>query len=132
MSSPIPESQGVPSQDPGSLSVQPPMARYTIHIPVHDSERKEIPHVLGAVRQAMTDAGLEGRTVVRRAQGDWKDNLTHEVDLVMADAPDDPGTLQLIQTIAQGAAQLSGQQAVYVTKSPIQTYLVNASDPTNI
>lgn len=100
------------------------MARYTIHVPVKNRDKEEIPHVLQGVRKAMTTLGFEGRIVIRRAQGDWQDFDTEEVDLVMTDAPDDPGTQAKIAQIATGAKQLAGVDAIYVTKQPITTILV--------
>lgn len=100
-----------------------PLMRYTLHIPVHDKDLNEIPHVLGAVRTAMTQAGLTGRIVVRRAQGDFADGDTRELDLVMVDAPNDPQTQQTILTIAQGASQLTHQSHINVTAQPI-SYLM--------
>ena len=100
------------------------LARYTIHIPVRDNSGKEIPHVLAKVRETLTASGFPGRTVVRRAQGDWQDFDTEEMDLVMIDAPDDPSTLNTLKTIAQGVKQLAGQEAVYLTVQPLRSYLI--------
>jgi hypothetical protein len=100
------------------------MARYAIHIPLLDAERNEIPHVLGAARQAMTEAGLEGRIVLPSVQGDWADYQTDEIAVVMTDAPDDPGVLATIRTIAEGVKQLAMVDHVYVTVQPIQTFIV--------
>lgn len=131
MSTPLPEGPDAPVapglQNNEIQAIEPPtpaMARYTIHVPVVDGQKNEIPHVLAAVRQAMTDLGFEGRIVIRRAQGDWKDFDTEEVDLVMTDAPDDPATQQKITTVAQGVKTLAGTDAVYLTKQPITTFLV--------
>ena len=119
--SPDPAAQQQPT-DPGA---QPQaMARYTIHVPLHDEDKQQIPHVLGAVRKTMTQAGFDGRIVLSPAQGDWKDYDTEDIALVMTDAPDDPTTLQTLMTIAQGAKALAGQPAVYLTKQPIETYLI--------
>ena len=85
---------------------------------------KEIAHVLGAVRQALTQSGFNGRTIIRKAQGDWQDYDTEEMDLVMVDAPDDPATVQKLTVIAQGAKALAQHPAIYMTKQPIETYLV--------
>lgn len=118
-----PQSQD-PTDDPGSSLMGQPMARYTIHIPVHDKDKNELAHVLQAVRIALTQAGYNGRTVIRRAQGDWQNYDTEEMDLVMVDAPDDPQHLQQIMTIAQGAKSLSQHPAIYVTKQPVETFIV--------
>lgn len=117
------EPQADQGQTTPGLSTSP-MARYTIHLRVHNDSKQEIAHVLGAVRKALTGMGFNGRTVIRRAQGDWKDYDTEEMDLVMVDALDDPQTLQQLMTIGQGAKQLGGQDAIYITKQPIETYLV--------
>ena len=118
----MPEGQDQSQGDPG-LAVSP-MARYTLHLPVHDKDKNEIAHVLGAVRKALTQAGYNGRTVVRRVQGDWQDYDTEEMDLVMVDAPDDQQHLQQLMQIAEGAKMLSGHPAIYLTKQPVETYLV--------
>jgi hypothetical protein len=100
------------------------MARYTIHVPLYDNDKKEIPYVLGAARKAMTQAGFDGRIVMSPVQGDWKDYDTDEMALVMTDAPDTPQIVQTLMTIAQGIKALTAQAAVYITKQPIETYLI--------
>jgi hypothetical protein len=100
------------------------MARYTIHVPVNDNNGQEIPHVLEQLRRTLTSAGFDGRTVVRRAQGDWQDYDTEEMDLVMIDAPDTPENLEAIKAAAQGVKLLAGQEAVYITVQQIRTYLI--------
>lgn len=104
------------------------IARYTIHVPVRDNTRNEIPHVLAAVRQALSDSGFPGRTVVRKTEGDWTGAEgaydTEEMDLVMVDAPDTDENLQAILDAAKGVKELAGQEAVYVTVQPLRTYLV--------
>jgi hypothetical protein len=119
------QNQDQSTDDPGSASsMGTPMARYTIHIPVHDSDKNELAHVLGAVRKALTQAGFNGRTVIRKVQGDWQDYDTEEMDLIMIDAPDDDSHLQPLLTITKGAKALAGIGAVYVTKQPVTTFLV--------
>lgn len=100
------------------------LARYTLHVPVRDNTGKEIPHVLANVRKMMTAAGFHGRTVIRRAQGDWMDLPTEEMDLIMVDAPNAPEILEAMKNIASGVKQLAGQEAVYLTVQPIQGYLI--------
>lgn len=104
------------------------LARYTIHVPVTDNNHREIPHVLAALRQTLSDSGFPGRTVLKNAQGDWQGSETaydtEERDLVMVDAPDTPENLQAILDAAQGIKDLSGQEAIYVTVQPLRTYLV--------
>jgi hypothetical protein len=104
------------------------LARYTIHVPVTDNNHREIPHVLAALRDTLSRSGFPGRTVLRRAQGDWQGDLTsydtEEMDLVMVDAPDTPENLDAILTAAKGVKELAGQEAVYVTVQPLRTYLV--------
>jgi hypothetical protein len=109
--------------DPGTQMGQA-MARYTIHIPRLDNEKEEIPHVLGAARQALQQAGFDGRTVIPNAQGDWQDYDTEEMALVMVDTDDTPENLQAILQVAAGVKELAKQEAVYVTKTPVETYLV--------
>lgn len=127
---PEPEQLEEPEQS-GSSDVQDQtgqLARYTIYVPVLDNNRREIPHVLNHVRQALTNAGFSGRTVIRKAQGDWQGDEqsyeTEEMDLVMVDALDDPQTLEAMKTVAQGIKDLAGQEAVYITVQPLRTYLV--------
>jgi hypothetical protein len=129
MSEVMPE--GLPPQavDPSAIEqpmepIMPSMARYAIHIPVRDADRNEIPHVLGAARQALSDAGLEGRIVLPNVQGDWSDYQTDEIAVVMTDAPDDPSVLATVKEIATGVKQLAMVDAVYVTVQPIQTFIV--------
>lgn len=104
------------------------LARYTIHVPVRDNNKNEIPQVLAAVRKALSDSGFPGRTVLRKAEGDWTGAEsaydTEEMDLVMVDAPDNDENLQAILTAAQGVKDAAGQEAVYVTVTPLRTYLV--------
>jgi len=119
-----PQTQDQSQADLGSESMGAPMARYTIHIPVYSSDKRELAHVLKAVREALTKAGFNGRTVIRKAQGDWQNYDTEEMDLVMVDAPDDPSHLQTLMTIAQGVKALANHPSVYLTKQPIETYLV--------
>jgi hypothetical protein len=104
------------------------MSRYVIHVPVNDNDMNEIPHVLDATRRALGDAGFQGRTVVRKAQGDWQGDeqnySTEEMDLVMVDGPDDSTTQEAILGVAMLVKSMAGQEAVYVTKQPITTFLV--------
>lgn len=104
------------------------MARWTIHVPVHNNEQREIPHVLDAARRALGDAGFQGRTVIRRAQGDWQGDEynydVEEMDLIMVDAPDAPESEEAILGVAQLVKVMADQEAVYVTKQNITTYLV--------
>jgi hypothetical protein len=114
------------SGDTGSGAQQ--LARYSIHIPVRDNNKNEIPHVLAAVRQALSDSGFPGRTVLRKAEGDWTGAEgaydTEEMDLVMVDAPDTDENLQAILQAAKGVKDLADQEAVYVTVQPLRTYIV--------
>lgn len=131
MSSVVPEQgadQTAPNsdQDPNSDAQQ--LSRYTIHVPVYSNDKKEIPHVLAALRDTLTKSGFPGRTVIKKAQGDWSGDAisydTEEMDLVMIDAPNTPENLQAILAAAKGVKDLAGQEAVYVTVTPLQTYLV--------
>jgi hypothetical protein len=112
-----------PALDP-SVPATAEMARYTIYVPVNDNSGTEIPHVLEQLRRTLTSAGFDGRTVLRRAQGDWQDYDTEEMDLVMIDAPDTPENLNAIKAAAQGVKLLAGQQSVYLTVQPVKTYLI--------
>lgn len=118
-----PTPDGDADASPSSSGAQT-MARYTIHVPVRDNSGQEIPHVLAAAREALTQTGFPGRTVFRKAQGDWKDYETEEMDLVMADAPDTPENRQAILDVARKVKDLAEQEAVYVTVQQIDTYLV--------
>lgn len=104
------------------------MARWIIHIPSRDNDQKEIPHVLDAARRALGDAGFQGRSVIRGVQGDWQGDEQNydveEMNLVMVDAPDDPNTETAILGVAQLVKAMTDQEAVYVTKQAITTYLV--------
>lgn len=130
MSESMPEDQGpsMPMQDGPSAAQAIDLARYTIHVPVYDNNKSEIPHVLAALRAALTQQGFPGRTVIRKAQGDWDGDETsydtEEMDLVMIDAPDDPETLNGIIIAAQGVKELAQQENVYVTVQKLTTYLV--------
>lgn len=115
-------------EDNGDDDTPQQLARYTIHVPVRDNTKNEIPHVLAAVRQALSDSGFPGRTVIRKTEGDWTGAEgaydTEEMDLVMVDAPDTDDNLQAIIEAAKGVKELAGQEAVYVTVQPLRTYLV--------
>jgi|SRR5581483_6925078 len=104
------------------------LARYSIHVPLKDNNGRDIPHVLGAARQALSAAGLKGRTVFPLVQGDWegddKSYQTEDMAIIVVDAPDNPETLQAIKTTAQGVKEAADQEAVYITKQDISTYLV--------
>jgi hypothetical protein len=104
------------------------MARWTIHVPVRDNDKNEIPHVLDSARRALGDAGFQGRTVIRRAQGDWQGDdqnyAVEEMDLIMVDAPDAQESEDAILGVAQLVKAMADQEAVYVTKQDVTTYLV--------
>lgn len=104
------------------------MARWTIHVPVRDNNQQEIPHVLDQARRALGDAGFKGRTVLRHAQGDWQGDEqnydTEDMDLIMVDAPDSPESEEAIIGVAQLVKAMADQEAVYVTKQAITTYLI--------
>lgn len=124
MSSTLEESGAQDAPDVSQIQ----LARYTIHVPVKDNSGSEIPHVLDEARRALGEAGFQGRTVIRRAQGDWQGDEQNydveEMDLVMVDAPDDPRSEQAILGVAQLVKMMANQEAVYVTKTPITTFLV--------
>lgn len=115
-----------PEQPSGPLPVQ--LARYSLHVPARDNDGKELAHVLGQIRQELTDAGLSGRTVVPKVQGDWQGDEsfyeTEEMHVIWIDAPDDPQVLQAIIRIAGRVKELAGQEAVYLTVQSIQAYLI--------
>lgn len=104
------------------------MVRYTIHIPVYDNNGREIPHVLDKARRALGDEGFSGRTVIRKAQGDWQgDSQNYDVadmDLVMVDAPDTPEVQSSVMKVARMVKTAVEHDHIYVTKTPITTFLV--------
>jgi hypothetical protein len=114
-----------PLAPPDAVSDNGPVqtARYTLHVPMKDNDGRNIPHVLGAVRQTLTYVGLHGRTVLK-GEGDWMDFESEDMALVMVDAPNNEHTDYLIKTIAEGIKALSGQEAVYVSKAPLETWLI--------
>lgn len=130
MSDVLPE-MGESTDSPDSFSGQPQgqaMARYTIHVPATDNNRQDIPHVLDTARRALGDAGFQGRTVIRHAEGDWQgDEQNYDVEdmeLIMVDAPDDPRSEEAVIGVAQLIKAMADQEAVYVTKQAITTYLI--------
>lgn len=111
------------SQDDGQA-----MARYIIQVPLKDNNGRDIPHVLSMLRQALTNSGFHGRTVLPLAQGDWSGTPdsyeTEEVALVMIDASDDPDTLNAIKEAARGVKEAAQHEAVYLTVQPLRSYLI--------
>src|SRR4051812_43705974 len=87
-------------------------ARYELHVPLKDEQRRDAPHILASLRQALTNAGFPGRTIIPLTQGDWGGDATsHDTDemaIVMIDAPDTPENLEAIKTAADGVKQVSG------------------------
>jgi hypothetical protein len=119
---PAPLEEAIP-QDGGQE-----LARFEIHVPLKDASRKDIPHVLAQLRQALTQAGFPGRTILPQTQGDWGGGPTSfdtdEQAIVLVDTPDTPENLEAIKGAAQAVKDLSGQQQVYITVSPLRSYLV--------
>lgn len=108
----------------GSLSSFGDIVRYTVFIPVRNNNGQEIPHILAEFRRSLTQAGFHGRTVIRRAQGDWKDFETEEIDMVMIDAANDPETLETIKSLAEQVKIEAEQEKIYMSIQPIITYLI--------
>lgn len=104
------------------------LARYIIHCPLKDSQGREIPHVLGMLRQALTNSGFHGRTVLPLAQGDWAGQSdsydTSDIALVMVDADTSPETLEAIKQAAKGVKDAAQQETVYLTVQPLKSYLI--------
>lgn len=126
MSETLDEQASLPDSPDVSQGEQ--MARWVIHVPSRDNGQNEIPHVLDAARRALGDVGFQGRTVLRGAQGDWQgDEQNYDVEemsLIMVDAPDAPESETAILGVAQLIKAMTDQEAVYVTKQAITTYLV--------
>lgn len=99
-------------------------ARFTIHVPVRHKEGHQMPLILGSVRKALTAAGLQGRVVIRSAEADLGDAKPQEVDLVIVDGEDDQITDTAVKSVAMGLKGLSNHDAVYVTKEPLEAWLV--------
>lgn len=126
--------EGVQATDPLSpiqdveLDDGTDLARYIIHCPLKDNQGREIPHVLGMLRQALTNAGYHGRTVLPLAQGDWAGQSdsydTSDMALVMVDADTSPETLQAIKEAARGVKQAAQMDTVYLTVQPLKSYLI--------
>lgn len=102
----------------------PGEAQYTIYIPARGSDGEELPWLLSSVRRSLSKAGIDGRTIVRNAEGDWG-KAEEPVNLVIVIAPDEPRTDATIHAIALGAKELSKKEGVFVTKQPISTWLVD-------
>jgi hypothetical protein len=104
------------------------LARFTLSVPLRDLSGREIPHVLAAVRQALSDAGFDGRNVIPLVQGDWKSGTqgyeTEDVSMVMIDAENTPENLKAIKMAAQGIKETAGADKVYLTVQPLRTYLI--------
>lgn len=112
-----------------SQDAEATLSRYTIHVPEKDKYGNDIPHVLAYVRQALSNAGLHGRVVTRSVQGDWQSKgtlgyATHFMSLVTVDAPNTPEALEIIKTISGAIKELTEQEAVYITKQPLEVYLI--------
>ena len=112
------------TQNPGGN-----IARFTIHVPDKNMKGEDIPHVLAFVRQLLSSSGLHGRTVIK-SEGDWQGGKTpvgydtQRTSLVIIDAPDTPETFNIIQNAAHGIKELADYENIYITKHPLETYLV--------
>lgn len=116
-----------PNFGPGGPNGEP-FAQYTIYVPSKDNQGNDLPYLLDHVRLSLGRAGFQGRTVIRDAEGDWQGSNdyydTEPMHLVLVAAPDSPQTDESIRVIAQGVKELARQEAVFVTKSPLTTFLV--------
>lgn len=99
-------------------------ARYTLHIPQRHKLGHEMPHALTSVRNALTAAGLSGRMVIRSAEADHGNAEPQGIDMVIVDGEDHPTTDNAIKAVVEGYKGLSNHAAIYVTKTPIETWLV--------
>lgn len=83
-----------------------------------------MPLALNSVRNALTAAGLSGRMVIRSAEADNGDAEPQHISMVIVDGEDDPTTDNAIKAVVEGYKGLSNHPAIYVTKTPITTWLV--------
>lgn len=83
-----------------------------------------MPLALSSVRNALTASGLSGRMVIRSAEADNGDATPSNIDMVIVDGEDDPTTDNAIKAVVEGYKSLTNHQAIYVTKQPIESWLV--------
>lgn len=98
-------------------------SRFTIYVPQRHREGHKLPLVTSSVRNALNAAGLISRIILSSVEADLGDQI-QETEIIQIDAEDDPHTVAAIKAIAEGLKSLTKHQAVYVTKSPIETWLL--------
>lgn len=99
------------------------VARYTIHLPAHGKEGRQLNHILPAMRKSLNQAGLNGRTLIKNAESDWADE-SHTVHLLIIDATDSSDIEQKIKDIAKLAKDIGELEGVYISKHPITHFIV--------
>lgn len=97
-------------------------ARFTIHVPQNHARGEAMPSLLDSVRDALTAVGISGRHIDRHVAHDLG-GQRHTHDLVHFDAPDDPSTRMVVQTICGAVKSLSGHPGIKVTILPLETQL---------
>ena len=99
------------------------LARYTIHIPAHDNDLKEINHLVPALKVLLTQKGIQGRHLHKNIEADWGDK-THRVHFLTIDATDNTDTEQIIKEIAQIAKEIGKLDGIYITKQYIDHWVL--------
>lgn len=104
------------------------MTRYTLHIPELLNDGSPVrPDQLAAIESQLLDTvGGFTQTIAR---GAWRgDGQTYiePMRLYLLDTDDSPRTSRTLQRIAQEIAHELDQEAVYLTRQTIETFLVAA------
>src|SRR5581483_5080138 len=101
------------------------MTRYTLHVPemlndgtpVAPQRLRDIEEWLLAVFEGFT------QTVARGAWRSDEQEYIEPIRLYLIDTDDSPSTSRILQKLAGDIAQELGQEAVYLTRQEIETFL---------
>ena len=102
------------------------MTRYTLHVPVRTNDCRNLRDLHEHVRTTLA-ASFDGFTAID-AEGFWRMPqgyyVCEDVRLYVIDVPDTSDAFARLHALATYVKREAAQDAVYLTRSPIETFLI--------
>ncbi len=99
--------------------------RYTLTLPTHDNDGLGLSHAHACLRAELL--GHFGGFTVHEARGHWSGadgNYAEPVLVYTVDAPDTSESYAKLRALAAALKVSCGQEAIYLTRQPVETWLV--------
>ncbi len=101
------------------------MLRYTLTLPTRDNDGLRLSHAHAWLRTELL--GHFGAYTAHRAVGAWRGTsgaYTEPVRVYTIDAPDTSESYAKLRALAEALKVSCGQEAIYLTRQPVETWLV--------